>query len=1029
MDTSQNAQDEPNRTDGTAAQASVISSVIGTQVGAYIVEARIGGGAMAAVYRARDTRDGRLVALKILLPDADENVRDRFRQEARTVSILDHPHIVHTLEVGHGMHGLTWIAMEMVEGETLGELLERVHALNALDSCVLLAPIAEALAYAHAKNIIHRDVKPSNILLRPATLGDTHAVRISVLDYPVVPLLSDFGIARALDAPDLTSMGRTIGTPSYMSPEQCAGTRELDGRADIYSLGAVLYRALVGRAPFVGSTTQILYAHVYEPVTLPEEVVQTLPPVVLETLRATLAKEPDDRFGAAVELAQALAASAGPRPQAGAAVVTAAPEQPTMTMDELEATPPTTTSAQVIVPAPFRAARDATPKSSARPTVSPHVAAYAPPVASAASSTPAGGQAHQPFVPHAPARTNSSLDRRAAMSPFRKAERPSTQESSSRLFGWLIGVAVAIPLFAALGFGVASLMDRFSSEAGTTPAATGVAIVAESTPTPLAVTSTPGGEATAAEGVALPATEVAIAPTETAAIPTPVTPQQLAETATAVAATLTATSARAPENTPNIPVTLSPNAVLGAIVSTPSADETPLGPDTPGPTPAGDITSYWEDAQALFAERDWTGALQWLTLMQRIDAEYEAEAVATMRSDILVNMGAEAVARMDIASADSYYRQALTLTPENITLQSIQRATDAWLKASDDDRAASARVLQLAHTVYGQAMVRRGRICDAADQFAAAAAVNADSNVSQQRATLQQQCDQILASAESDRVLESLEGRIIYSTQVGDGHYRIYLADASKDAPSAFLIENGRQPALSATGGLIAFHDTNGTTPGISGFTLDAGMDPLARTTRYSRQDGDSADSPPSWNSQGTRLVFANADEGGSRIFATAADGEEERTLLVPGLAPAWSWSANWIAYNGVDDGGNQPGLWVMRSDGSGRLRLTDNGTDLRPAWSPDSTLVAFMANGRSGNWDVYTVSTATGAVTQITDDPAQDGLPSFSPDGKYIVFASDRGGTWNLWIAPTEGGEAIRLMSIEGTLTNWLEHSIQWAR
>jgi len=1018
-------------------------------VGAYVVEARIGGGAMAAVYRARDTRDGRLVALKILLPDADENVRERFRQEARTVSILDHPHIVRTLEVGHGMHGLTYIAMEMVEGESLGELLDRVHALNAVDSSLLLAPIAEALAYAHGKNIVHRDVKPSNILLRPALAGDTRGVRISVLDFPVVPLLSDFGIARALDAPELTSLGRTIGTPSYMSPEQCAGSRDIDGRADIYSLGAVLYRSLVGRAPFVGSTTQILYAHVYEPVTLPEEIVRILPPLVLETLRLALAKEPEERFVSAQELARALGSSAGPRVQTGGAVVPATPEQLTMTMDELEPAPPTTTSSQVLVPAPFGSGgRPAQPMpiqpampSAGQPLRQP------PGAVSQSSGTP--GAVRQPYVPPAPmspagvsptpVRTNTSLDRRVAMSPFKQDAQQTGDKKPNRLVGWLIALTVAIPLFVALGFGVAALLDMNAPGGTSTPAPTSAVAIGglETTPTAQVVTATPATDVSAtdadatANALAEIATQTAIA-VATEAIPTPVTPAGLSETATAVAATMAAATATTEAGEPSASATpqgATPQPATDVLTDTLAITETTTLTGTPGPTPSGDIASYWEDAQALFAERDWMGALQWLTLMQRIDPEYEAESVATMRSDILVTLGAQAVARADIASADNYYNQALALTPENITLQSIQRATDAWLKASVEDRDASARVLQLAHTVYGQAMARRGRICDAADQFAAAAAVNPDSNVSQQRATLQQQCDQLLAAAQGDKILSDLEGRILYSTQVGDGSYRVYIADAAKDAPSAFLIDDATQPALSATGGRIAFHDTNGTSLGISGFTLDAGMDPSARTMRYARQNGDSRDSPPSWNLQGTRLVFANADEGGSRIFATAADEAEERTLLLPGLSPAWSWTANWIAYNGVDDEGNQPGLWVMRPDGTGRIRITDNGTDIRPAWSPDSTLIAFMANGRSGNWDVFTVSTETGAVTQITDDGAQDGLPVFSPDGKYILFASDRGGSWNLWIAPTAGGEAIRMMSIAGSLTNWLEHSIQWAR
>ncbi len=140
--------------------------------------------------------------------------------------------------------------MELVTGPSLSDLLERQGRLSSAEACALLAPIAEALHYAHTRGIIHRDVKPSNILLQAPSAARPHAVKMTGLEEPVVPLLSDFGIARALDAPELTSAGRTIGTPAFMSPEQCAGDEEIDGRADIYSLGAVLYRCLVRARAF-----------------------------------------------------------------------------------------------------------------------------------------------------------------------------------------------------------------------------------------------------------------------------------------------------------------------------------------------------------------------------------------------------------------------------------------------------------------------------------------------------------------------------------------------------------------------------------------------------------------------------------------------------------------------------------------------------------------------------------------------------------------------------------------------------------
>ncbi len=312
----------------------------GRQIGRYLVGDRLGSGGAASVYQAYDQIQERRVALKILSPGADDAVRSRFQQEARTVASLRHPHIVQTLQVGNSIDdGTAYIAMELIDGDSLAQLLKRRGRLSVSESCNLLAPIARALDYAHQQEIVHRDVKPSNILLRPfnpgsfgsappdadsaSALYEAEQLLIGALsseeyqsdhaavELPVAPLLSDFGIARALDMPELTNEGRTIGTPAYMAPEQCASSREVTGRADIYALGAVLYRCLVGRPPFTGTITQILHSHVYASLSLPDDLLASLPPELVEVLRRSLAKNPDERYADAREMADDLTAIAG----------------------------------------------------------------------------------------------------------------------------------------------------------------------------------------------------------------------------------------------------------------------------------------------------------------------------------------------------------------------------------------------------------------------------------------------------------------------------------------------------------------------------------------------------------------------------------------------------------------------------------------------------------------------------------------------------------------------------------------------
>jgi serine/threonine protein kinase len=254
---------------------------VGTQ---YLVDAEIGRGGMAVVYRARDVRLNRRVAIKVLPPELAFNadVRERFLREAQTSAQLAHPGIVPIYMVDEA-EGLVFFIMALVEGETLGQRLARERRLPIDQARRILMDVADALGYAHSCGVVHRDIKPDNIMLDRAT---GRAV------------VTDFGIARAAAGDSrLTVTGVAIGTPAYMSPEQALGERELDGRSDIYSLGIIGYHMLAGEPPFKASNTPaMLVKHVSETPRPLHQLRPDAPRELVHAITRALAKKPEDRW-------------------------------------------------------------------------------------------------------------------------------------------------------------------------------------------------------------------------------------------------------------------------------------------------------------------------------------------------------------------------------------------------------------------------------------------------------------------------------------------------------------------------------------------------------------------------------------------------------------------------------------------------------------------------------------------------------------------------------------------------------------
>jgi serine/threonine-protein kinase len=271
----------------------------------YRIDEKIDEGGMGCVYRATHVLMEKVVAVKVLHPAlaADDKIVARFTREAKAASRISHPHAINVTDFGESENGIVYLVMEYLRGRTLKDIVRSGGPMSLARVVEIVRQVAGALDVAHAEGVVHRDLKSDNIMLEEATGGDWAKVL-------------DFGIAKIqepLDKPDegLTAPNLIIGTPQYMSPEQCSQASDIDTRSDIYSFGIILFEMLAGHVPFTGdSPTAIMMKHIQEPPPSILEERKDLPAAVGRVIARSLAKKPEDRYQKAGELSEAFALAA-----------------------------------------------------------------------------------------------------------------------------------------------------------------------------------------------------------------------------------------------------------------------------------------------------------------------------------------------------------------------------------------------------------------------------------------------------------------------------------------------------------------------------------------------------------------------------------------------------------------------------------------------------------------------------------------------------------------------------------------------
>ncbi|MEZ4864334.1 MAG: protein kinase [Caldilineaceae bacterium] len=1091
----------------------------GRQLGPYQIEREIGRGGMSVIYLATDTRTGEQVALKVLLPHLvhDPVTLRRFQQEGENASRLIHPNIVRVFEAGV-IDGHYYIAMEYAARGTIASLLRaRAQPMRVQEALPLLRRVAAALDYAHNRGILHRDIKPNNVLI-----GGNGQV-----------LLSDFGVARHLstDYTVVTMTGYSVGTPAYMSPEQARGDFDLDQRSDIYSLGVVAYAMLTHTLPFDAESQLVLLRKIIdEPPTPPEQVNAGLPPGVCYALQRVLAKAPQQRFATASDFVEALETGLSwtPTPRdwrtLNEAPVQAGSATSTASSNRRSVTPPSPLPAQRqrgramalllgigalgLVAVAFLLlgsganmaaywglmnnllSQEATATPAALVVISPPTATMTAQVASVKTITAR-------VIPTA---TATALPPTLAPTPVMAVVQSEPTERSALADGAATttarATATATPMAAiaptATALPSATATHTATHTATETPTSSAVATLP---PTTLP-TSTPDGAATATTQAWLIATSVAqtltalptATPTKTAtssATPT-LLPSATPSATPSPAPTATDTATPRPTSTPVPVATATPTpdwyltltaidqqltALAPFLTPTVAATATPvpLPTNTPAPTAALAPTKPAQPGLITGFEPlgNWQrGAESYGALTQSQTQVAEGAYAAELRYDFPAAAGnrnyvvflaspplrlandTNALQLQVYGDQSGHYLNFWLNDAAGHTWQftfgqirhngwAVMNASFALDQPWPVSQLEGSETTQLASPLYLKALVLDGVPDGVASTgviyLDALATANGNSSAPQANpppnapvASPTAGNSAPAADAVAPINTGARQGRIAYSIFNGRTMdvYVYNLADGSRWPHLA----NKRQPDFSR-GGILLLNGDGG------------GVNDITRISPSGNEEGVTMhpeDAHPQWSQSSQSIVYASTHQGDgkSRIYwqRDASGRFDSPPLAYSGRELFGKYPVyldNWrIAYQGCNvwAGGSSCGIYTADTNGGAPNQATDQTADI-PTDSLGSQ-VLFMSN-RGGNWDVYVVNWDGSGLTRLTDHPGRDGQATASPDFQQIAFVSDRDGGWAVYVMNRDGSNQQKLFDLNGGYGggdyDWLQERLSW--